>query len=314
MPITPLDFFIRASDALVKFNANFNTLRDEDLDIYCLEVRSSELKTLWVKAKSTFDECLGYLQTAEAATKADIDSADGKYDVAYEAYMQCLSAINRKLDQIRGTRASSRRTSSVNSVRLESEHSAQSSRGIRQCVPASQGAVPVIGESDKSNVLPENSIAVPTSNPTMSDSVHNLSLPPCDTDVFQGDFLSWPTFRDLFSAVYIHNSRLSDVERLCHLVRKTSGEAREIVSKFPLTHRSFVLAWKALRDAYDNTRILVHNQLKGLFSLPILDGETSSGLKSVQRGINGCLSAMTIYNVPTDNWDPILVFVCGNRV
>ncbi|XP_070075146.1 uncharacterized protein [Drosophila takahashii] len=33
-------------------------------------------------------------------------------------------------------------------------------------------------------------------------------LPPCDTEVFEGDYLKWPTFRDLFTAVYVNNTRL----------------------------------------------------------------------------------------------------------
>jgi len=37
-------------------------------------------------------------------------------------------------------------------------------------------------------------------------------LPPCDTEVFTGDYLRWPTFRDLFTAIYINNQRLSPVE------------------------------------------------------------------------------------------------------
>ncbi|XP_060665801.1 uncharacterized protein LOC132798097 [Drosophila nasuta] len=33
-------------------------------------------------------------------------------------------------------------------------------------------------------------------------------LPPCDTEVFGGDYTRWPTFRDLFTAIYIRNPRL----------------------------------------------------------------------------------------------------------
>lgn len=108
----------------------------------------------------------------------------------------------------------------------------------------------------------------------LSDSVHNLTLPPYDTDMFEGDYLSWPTFRYLFSAIYINNSRLIDIERLCHPVRKTSGEAQEIVSKFPLTHCSFVLAWKTLRDAYDNTHISGYGQriVLGFMTSPLITG------------------------------------------
>ena len=146
------------------------------------------------------------------------------------------------------------------------------------------------------------------------NSSHRLNLPPCDIEVFNGDFLSWPTFRDLFSAIYINNSSITDIERLCHLNNKTSGDAHEIVSKFTLTHKNFNLAWSALFSTYDNPRILVNHQLKLLFDLPVLDKETSAGLKKLQRGINGCISSMSNYDVSTKDWDPILVFLCLQRL
>ncbi|XP_043063103.1 uncharacterized protein LOC122319617 [Drosophila yakuba] len=47
-------------------------------------------------------------------------------------------------------------------------------------------------------------------------------LPPVECDSFSGDYVHWPTFRDLFSAIYIYNPRLSEVEKLFHLNAKTS--------------------------------------------------------------------------------------------
>ncbi|XP_073821304.1 uncharacterized protein [Musca autumnalis] len=143
---------------------------------------------------------------------------------------------------------------------------------------------------------------------------HSLPLPPIDIDIFAGDFISWPSFRDLFTTLFIENSRLSDIERFCYLLQKTTGEAREIVSRFPLTNCSFPLAWKALSDAYDNKRILVDSHIKQLFALPALEKETVSGLKVLQRGINSCLAAMTVYDVVTDHWDPIIVCICLQRL
>ena len=62
MVLTPLDFCIRATDALVKFDANFASLRDDDLDIYSLEIQGNEARELWSKVKEMFDKCLNYLQ------------------------------------------------------------------------------------------------------------------------------------------------------------------------------------------------------------------------------------------------------------
>ena len=51
-------------------------------------------------------------------------------------------------------------------------------------------------------------------NNTEHTSFH---VPSCDIEIFSEDYLKWPSFRDLFTAVYIYNSRLSNVEKLFHL-------------------------------------------------------------------------------------------------
>ncbi|KAH8245664.1 hypothetical protein KR032_004909, partial [Drosophila birchii] len=88
-------------------------------------------------------------------------------------------------------------------------------------------------------------VQAPPSQPHISSGCR---LPPCDTEVFDGDYLRWPTFRDLFTAVYVNNPRLTPVEKLFHLLTKTSGEAKAIVSKSPLTNDGFASAWEALQD------------------------------------------------------------------
>ncbi|KAH8388785.1 hypothetical protein KR200_010813, partial [Drosophila serrata] len=94
-----------------------------------------------------------------------------------------------------------------------------------------------------------------------SSSVHTppstgCRLPPVDTEVFAGDYLCWPTFRDLFTAIYINNSRVTPVEKLFHLLSKTSGGANAIDSKAPLANEGFVSAWRSLTDRFENRRLL----------------------------------------------------------
>lgn len=88
---------------------------------------------------------------------------------------------------------------------------------------------------------------------------------------------------------------------------ETSGDVRDIVAKF--AH-----AWRELKTTYNNPRILVSEQLRKLFSLPPVEQESSTGLKSLQRGINGCLSALGVYEISTRDWDPIIVFLCMQRL
>ncbi|XP_075163831.1 uncharacterized protein LOC142236501 [Haematobia irritans] len=142
----------------------------------------------------------------------------------------------------------------------------------------------------------------------------HINLPPCDTEVFHGDYSSWPTFRDLFTAIYVNNSRLSLVEKLYHLNNKTRGEAREIVRKAPLTNDGFEVAWKALKDRFENKRLLINSQLKILFNLDTISSETSGAIKTIQSTINNVISSLKLYQVEVAYWDPIFVYLCCTKL
>ncbi|KAH8338623.1 hypothetical protein KR059_010402, partial [Drosophila kikkawai] len=101
----------------------------------------------------------------------------------------------------------------------------------------------------------------PKSSPVQPPAPQNsfpsgCRLPPCETEVFSGDYLRWPTFRDLFTAVYIDNPTLTPVEKLFYLNAKTSGEAHSIVSNSPLTNDGFRSAWGNLTERFENKRAL----------------------------------------------------------
>jgi len=44
--------------------------------------------------------------------------------------------------------------------------------------------------------------------PTQTYMSSGCRLPPCDSEVFTGDYLRWPTFRDVLSSIYINNTKL----------------------------------------------------------------------------------------------------------
>ncbi|XP_073831801.1 uncharacterized protein [Musca autumnalis] len=145
-------------------------------------------------------------------------------------------------------------------------------------------------------------------------SDHRLRLPPCTTEIFHGDYLSWPSFRDMFTAVYIECRSITPVERLFYLRQSTQGEALEIVKKSPLTNSGFENAWSNLRDRYENKRILVNSQLKLLFNLESVKNESAEEIKRLQRDINNCIVALKLHEINIDSWDPIFVFLCSTKL
>ena len=149
---------------------------------------------------------------------------------------------------------------------------------------------------------------------TEASGSRGFHVPPCDMEVFSGDYLKWPSFRDLFTAVYVKNSSLSKVEKLFHLNSKTSGDAKEIVSKAPLTNEGFDVAWSNLVQRFENKRILVNSQLRILFNMPPISTESGEAIKGLQNTINNSISALKLHKVDVTNWDCILFYLCSTRL
>ncbi|XP_050338614.1 uncharacterized protein LOC126765058 [Bactrocera neohumeralis] len=142
-----------------------------------------------------------------------------------------------------------------------------------------------------------------------SSGIH-LEVPACDTETFYGGYEEWPSFRDMFTAVFINHPQLSHAQKLYHLRYKTKGQAGEIVKQFALNDDNFNLAWEALKARYENDRILVDKQVTTLMNLPKVKKGTSVEFIKLESTVSNCLSILSTLNIPTDSWDPILVNIC----
>ncbi|XP_075167628.1 uncharacterized protein LOC142239732 [Haematobia irritans] len=154
---------------------------------------------------------------------------------------------------------------------------------------------------------------IPESRPT-DDTGFSIKVPPCDTELFSGGYDKWPSFRDMFSAIYIKHPKLSPAQKLFHLRAKTRGEANQIIKQFALTDDNFNLALEALRQRYENKRILINHQLRKIFEAERVVSEKGKSLRNLQYTINNCLSVLKAYNISILSWDPILVFWVSSRL
>ncbi|XP_075150761.1 uncharacterized protein LOC142224870 [Haematobia irritans] len=274
--MTALERFIRSNDKLVNFEQELTDQVIADSSIFALEVHRDELKATWTTIKSLYEKCIDELDRTSNASQARKTRETKDKDTSSDSEEE-----GSELDSINARFHASYETYVRLVARLSSD-------------------------------IHTRSIAETSSQPTSPRN--NFHLPPCDTESFKGDYQSWPSFRDMFSAIYVQNSSLSKVQKLFHLRNKTQGKAFDIVNKCPLTNSGFDIAWRKLEERFENKSLLVHSQLRILFNLLQVGSESSEEIKCLQRDMNSCISSLKLYDVDISSWDAIFIYICSTKL
>ncbi|XP_055910886.1 uncharacterized protein LOC129945251 [Eupeodes corollae] len=118
----------------------------------------------------------------------------------------------------------------------------------------------------------------------------------------------------MFTALYIRHAKLSPVQKLFHLRARTKDHALSIVSKFEITDDNFEAAWAALKEYYENKRVLVNNHLSVLLGQSRITVESAAALKELQSNINEAIIALGSYSIEVKKWDALITYVCATRL
>lgn len=140
-----------------------------------------------------------------------------------------------------------------------------------------------------------------------------IKLPKIELPKFSGNYSEWPGYHDLFRSL-VHNSRLSNVEKLHYLQSSLCGEALKLVGHFQKTDANYEAAWSALIGRYDNKRVLVNTYLKKLLSIPSLTLDTAENNRRLIDDTDECIQELIKLKIDTSNWDPILVHVIVRKL
>lgn len=140
-----------------------------------------------------------------------------------------------------------------------------------------------------------------------SGLTNNLHLPKISIPKFDGEYLKWQPFSDIFSKM-IHEQKIPAIQKMWYLKANVSGEAERLIRHLELTENNYTTAWSTLRERYDNKRVLVSAILHKLISWESLKAEAKS-IRDFHDVINESLSALENIGTSTTNWDPILLYL-----
>lgn len=271
---SPKERFVFDCDHLLQFCDKFHKTKPEEQTEFVLEVKLKDLDARWGKVETSYEMVM--LASDSVATPEFKQTSKVNFDACVEAYYLCTSQI---LDLMKADRMKT---------------------------PLAQGY----------DASARYSIPAQTTAPSLPVQYHqsHVRVPVCDAPVFSGEYEDWPAFRDLFKAFYIDNPEIPPKLKLFILQSKTEKNASSLVRRVAFSDEGFDIAWKSLQERYENTRVLVDNQLELLHNIPSASSETPESLQRIQSGVNECLMSIRALGVRTDSWDALIVFTIVTKL
>ena len=84
---------------------------------------------------------------------------------------------------------------------------------------------------------------------------HSIKLPQIDIKKFSGDVTEWQTFFDSFEVAVHSNSKLSNIEKMNHLLSYLTGEALKTVQGLKLSEPNYSAVIKTLKERYRDKKV-----------------------------------------------------------
>ncbi|XP_020296284.1 uncharacterized protein LOC109861165 [Pseudomyrmex gracilis] len=146
------------------------------------------------------------------------------------------------------------------------------------------------------------------------ESLTHVRLPKLDLPSFSGKYDEWFPFFDVFNTVIHSNASLSKVQKFQYLRASLTNEAKNIVNSLEISNANYDVAWKLLKERYDNQRVIVQNHIKAIMELPLMNKENYAELRQIADGAARHLHALQALKRPVDQWDDLLIHVLSSKL
>lgn len=131
----------------------------------------------------------------------------------------------------------------------------------------------------------------------------NVKLPSIELPKFDGSYERWIPFRDLFESLIASNATLSAVQKLHYLRSSLGGEAAKVIASLELTNDNYAIAWRLLKQRYQNKKLIVQYLIQTLIDLPCISRESYVDLRSLMDTVSQCTQSLTKLDQPVESWN-----------
>ena len=149
------------------------------------------------------------------------------------------------------------------------------------------------------------------STSTNNFKLPNVQLPQIKIRPFSGDPFRWFEFWDIFDST-IHQSSLSDIEKLNYLISYLDGDALKIIRGLPIKSENYNVAIQLLQDRFGDQQIITNLHMNNIFNLrPITN---LNHLKSFYEILETNLRSLRAAGVDNKEFDVVLTPLILNKL
>ncbi|XP_050313723.1 uncharacterized protein LOC126748497 [Anthonomus grandis grandis] len=163
------------------------------------------------------------------------------------------------------------------------------------------------------------SVPIPENIPLSSEPINNVTtlmtkLPPISIPEFSGSYESWTQFFETFESIIDKNPSLPKVQKFYYLQSALRGDAAQVISSLTASDDNYTIAWKLLKDRYQNKKAITHSHIKAIFNLPMIKEENHSSLRKFLDSFQKHFRCLENLGEKVIHWDTILIYLLSSKL
>ncbi|XP_045496903.1 uncharacterized protein LOC123695185 [Colias croceus] len=140
------------------------------------------------------------------------------------------------------------------------------------------------------------------------------STPKVELPTFEGNYMQWVSFKDLFTETIHNNPSLSNAQKLQFLKSKVKGEPEKMIQHLQISSDNYLISWNILSHRYDNKRLIFTSHLNNLLNIPNLQYQSYQHIKQIHDITYESINAIENLGINVSSWDPFLVCILSQKL
>ena len=237
------------------------------------ECTLTNLKKLRGSIKRQLTNFENVLKAIKADTDIEALDLEGRLN-KHLTYWDEFKEIQNKFDDLAVTLEEQENNESERSS-FESRFYAISGLGKKHLNSRSIGSLSIASTSltPPFSILGRNEDHVPRENSCRP--VSRFEFPRLQTPTFHGSYDTWLNFHDSFKSMCHDNAEIPTIHKFYYLKSCLKDEVAEIIASLKTTNENYTVAWKLLKNRYNNRRFIVKSHARSLFKIPRVSREFS---------------------------------------